>query len=59
MFHCLKPGGRLGLFAARGEIAPTFQTRGEVEECLLAAGFGRPEVMDLSDIHRVTIATRP
>lgn len=59
MFHCLKRGGRLGLFAARGEIASTFQTRAEVEEHLSAAGFANSEVIDLSDIYRITTATRP
>jgi cyclopropane fatty-acyl-phospholipid synthase-like methyltransferase len=59
MFHCLKRGGRLGLFSAQGEIAPTFQTRNEVEEHLSAAGFAKPEVTDVSDIYRITTATRP
>ncbi|MFQ5352095.1 MAG: class I SAM-dependent methyltransferase [Candidatus Binatia bacterium] len=59
MFHCLKRGGRLGLFAAQGEIASSFQTRAEVEEQLSAAGFVNPEVTDLSDIYRITTATRP
>ncbi len=59
IFRCLKRGGRLGLFAAQGEIAPTFQTRGEVEEQLSAAGFANSEVIDLSDIYRITMATRP
>ncbi|MFQ5668508.1 MAG: class I SAM-dependent methyltransferase [Candidatus Binatia bacterium] len=59
MFDCLTRGGRLGLFSARGEIAPTFQTRAEVEEHLSVAGFANAEVIDLSDIYRITTATRP
>lgn len=59
MFRCLKPGGRLGLFAAQGEIAPTFQTSAELEEQLSLAGFERFEATDLSDIYRITTATRP
>jgi cyclopropane fatty-acyl-phospholipid synthase-like methyltransferase len=59
MFHSLERGGRLGLFAAQGEIAPTFQTRAEVEEQLSAAGFANLEVLDLSDVYRITTATRP
>ena len=58
MFHSLKRGGRLGLFMAQGEIAPTFQTRVEVEGHLSAAGFAGCKVIDLSDIYRITTATR-
>jgi ubiquinone/menaquinone biosynthesis C-methylase UbiE len=59
MFRCLNAGGRLGLFSAQGEIAPTFQTRNEVEEHLSAAGFAKSEVRDVSDIYRITTATKP
>ena len=59
MSRCLNPGGRLGLFAAQGEIAATFQTRAEVEEQLSAAGLTNSEVIDLSDIYRITTATKP
>jgi ubiquinone/menaquinone biosynthesis C-methylase UbiE len=59
MFHCLKPGGRLGLFSAQGEVAPTFQTRTEVEEHLSLAGFVKCRIEDFSDIYRITTALRP
>ena len=59
MFHCLKQGGRLGLFAAQGEIAPTFQTKDEMEEQLLAVGFADIEITDMWDIYRATTAARP
>lgn len=49
----------LGLFAARGEIASTFQTRADVAGELSATGFANAEVIDLSDIYRITTATRP
>ena len=58
IFHCLEPGGRVGLFAAQGEIASTFQTRDEIEGCLAAAGFESWEVRDLFDIYRIVVATR-
>jgi cyclopropane fatty-acyl-phospholipid synthase-like methyltransferase len=59
MFHCLKRGGRLGFFSAQGEVAPTFQTRAEVEEHLSVAGFAKCEARDLSDIYRIATAMRP
>ncbi len=59
MFDRLRPGGRLGLFAARGEIAPTFQTRTEVERQIREAGFTNCEITDLADIYRIVTATRP
>jgi len=59
MSRCLKRGGRLGLFAAQGEIASTFQTRAELGQQLSAAGLTNSNVMDLSDIYRITTATKP
>ena len=59
MFACLKSGGRLGLFAAQGEVAPTFQTRAELDPLLTAVGFVQSEVHDLADIYRVTTAVKP
>ena len=59
MSRCLKRRGRLGLFAAQGEIASTFQAMAEVEEQVLAAGLTNFEAIDLSDIYRITTATKP
>ncbi len=59
MSRCLNRGGRLGLFAAQGEIASTFQTRAEVEQQMSDAGLTNSGVMDVSDIYRITTATKP
>jgi cyclopropane fatty-acyl-phospholipid synthase-like methyltransferase len=58
IFDCLNPGGRLGLFSAQGEIAPTFQIRGEILGNLSAAGFQDIQIRDVSDIYRIATATK-
>jgi ubiquinone/menaquinone biosynthesis C-methylase UbiE len=59
MFDHLKSGGRIGLFEAQGEIAPTFQTKKEIETNLLEAGFDDISIEDVSDIYRVATAVKP
>jgi len=59
MFDHLKSGGRIGLFEAQGEIAPTFQAKKEIETNLLEAGFDDISIEDVSDIYRVVTAVRP
>ncbi len=58
MFDCPSPGGRLGLFSAQGEIASTFQSRDEILNNLSSAGFQDIKIKDVSDIYRITTATR-
>ncbi len=53
IFNLLSSGGRLGLFSAQGEIAPSFETKNEVVKNLELAGFDKIEVNDVSDIYRV------
>ena len=59
MFDLIKPGGRVGFFAARGEVAPTFQTKQETENNLFAAGFEAVKIHDVDDIYRITTAKKP
>jgi ubiquinone/menaquinone biosynthesis C-methylase UbiE len=58
MFDILEPGGKIGLFSAQGEIAPTFQTRKELTDDLSSAGFSNYYFLDLDDIYRITIAKK-
>ena len=58
MFEHLKSGGRIGLFEAQGKIAPTFQTKKEIETNLLEAGFDDISIEDVSDIYRVATAVK-
>lgn len=58
MHACLENGGRVGIFAARGEIAPVFQTRMEMEDHLSSAGFGNYVIEDMDDIYRIAIAEK-
>ncbi len=58
MFEHLKSGGRIGLFEAQGEIAPTFQTKKEIETNLLNAGFDDISIDDVSDIYRMATAAK-
>ena len=55
----LRPGGRLGLFLAEGEIAPLFSTRPELEEYLSNAGFVDCHIEDSDDVYRIVTAGRP
>lgn len=59
MFAHLRRGGRLGLFSAQGEVAPTFQLRDAINDQLSAAGFANVHIEDVSDIYRITTATKP
>jgi len=58
MFDLLAPGGRIGLFEAQGEIAPTFQTKKEIRTNLLESGFGDIGIEDVSDIYRIATAVK-
>lgn len=55
----LRPGGRLGLFLAQGEIAPLFSTRDELEDMLADAGFQDIEIEDRDDVYRIVSARKP
>ncbi len=55
----LEDSGRLGLFAAQGEIAPSFETTKELRTNLAAAGFRNVEIEDVSDIYRIVTALKP
>ena len=59
MFDWLQPGGRLGLFSARGEVAHSFQTRVELRDNLSGAGFEQVEILDVWDVYRITTACKP
>ena len=54
----LNPGGRIGLFSARGEVAPSFQTKGELWENLSSAGYHDIRIRDVADVYRVTTAKK-
>lgn len=51
-------GGRLGLFSAQGEIAPSFETKNEVTDNLNAVGFKTIYTTDVSDIYRIITAEK-
>lgn len=59
VYSLLKPGGRIGLFSAQGEVASAFETRTELEANLESAGFVGLEVADVADIYRTVTARRP
>ncbi len=59
IYNFLKSGGRLGLFAAQGEIAPSFETAKEIQNNLVLAGFTKIEIKDISDIYRIVRAEKP
>ena len=54
----LNPGGRIGLFSARGEVAPSFQTKDELWNNLTAAGYHDVLIRDVADVYRVTTAKK-
>lgn len=56
MRRVLRPGGRLGLFGAQGEVAPLFSTRRELEDHLREAGFGHATIIDRDDVYRIVVA---
>lgn len=59
MYNFLKPGGRVGLFASRGEVCDVYETRAEIEENLHWAGFSDVELLDVYDIYRIALARKP
>lgn len=56
MARVLRPGGRLGLFLAQGEVAPLFSLRPELEAFLDDAGFTGVEIVDRDDVFRIVHA---
>lgn len=52
----VKPGGRLGLYQAQGEIYPLFSTREELQENLAKAGFGDVQIEDCDHVYRIATA---
>ena len=58
MFDILEPTGKIGLFSAQGEIAPTFQTKEEIEKNLSSAGFGNIIIKDINTIYRISTAKK-
>jgi ubiquinone/menaquinone biosynthesis C-methylase UbiE len=59
MARVLRPGGRLGLFLAQGELFPVFSKRSELEKYLHDAGFAHVNIVDRDDIYRVVVAKKP
>lgn len=59
VYDNLLPGGRLGLFSARGEIAAAFETAEEILDNCRKSGFVNINIYDLSDIYRIATAERP
>jgi ubiquinone/menaquinone biosynthesis C-methylase UbiE len=57
MARVLRPGGRLGLFLAQGEVAPLFSTRAQLERALADAGFVDARFEDRDDVYRIVSAT--
>ena len=55
----LRPGGRIGLFLAQGEIAPLFSTRKQLEAVLDDAGFVGIDIEDRDDVYRIATAGLP
>jgi len=59
MARVLRPGGRLGLFLAQGEIASLFPLRTELEGQLAEAGFADVEIADRDHVYRIVTAMVP
>jgi SAM-dependent methyltransferase len=59
MLRVLRPGGRLGLFGAQGEVAPMFSTRSDLERWLSAAGALDIAVEARDDVYRIVCARKP
>jgi len=57
-YDVLNPGGRIGLFSARGEVAPSFQTKDELWQNLSAAGYHDIRIRDVADVYRITTAKK-
>ena len=58
LFKLLKPGGRLGLFLAQGEVAPLFSTRAELEGYLTGRDFVDVRIEDRDDVYRIVTAEK-
>ncbi len=58
IYAILLPGGRLGLFSAQGEMAPSFETKDEIMGNLEFAGFKKIKIDDVSDIYRIVRAEK-
>ncbi len=58
IYDLLLSDGRLGLFSAQGEIASSFETKGEIAKNLELAGFNKIEIDDVSDIYRIVTAEK-
>ena len=58
MARVLRPGGRLGLFLAQGEVVSLFPTRTELEEQLSAAGCTAIRIVDRDHVYRIVEARR-
>ena len=58
MARVLKPGGRLGLFLAQGEVAPLFSTRAELEGYLTGRDFVDVRIEDRDDVYRIVTAEK-
>jgi len=59
MARVLKPGGRLGLFLAQGEVAPLFSTKIELEAMLRHAGLIEVTIDDRDDVYRIATCRKP
>ena len=57
-YRYLNPGGRIGLFSAQGEIAPSFQTKDELWNNLSSAGYHDIRIRDVADVYRITTAKK-
>lgn len=58
IYESLKPGGKIGLFSAQGEIAKAFEMKDELIVNLKHCGFKNILLQDVSDIYRITTATK-
>ncbi|MCD6459970.1 class I SAM-dependent methyltransferase [bacterium] len=59
IFDLLENNGRIGLFSAQGEIAPSFETKNEIINNLESVGFKNIHNSDVSDIYRIITAEKP
>ncbi len=59
MARVLRPGGVLGLFLARGEIAPLFSSREQLDAWLSEAHLVESEIRDRDDVYRIITAHKP
>jgi ubiquinone/menaquinone biosynthesis C-methylase UbiE len=59
MARVLKPGRRLGLFLAQGEVYPMFATRDQIEQYLAETGLEQTLIEETDDIYRIVVARKP